>query len=169
MSASPNNVWKQWVWPSLDLAARWYLGAIFIFAAVGKIADPYSFAVSIASYQIIPNALVNLMAIILPWFEIVVGALLVLGIQSRAQALAINGMMVMFTAAIIMALSKDLQMQCGCFASEEAAADISIMTVWRDLAWLAIGVFIYVANASKFGVDGLWQRWQNKKWEGIDE
>lgn len=154
-----------WVLPALDFAARWYLGGVFIYAAIGKIADPYSFAVTIASYQMLPNSMINLMALVLPWFEVVTGVLLVAGVQSRVQALAINGMLVMFTAAIIWALSKDLKMQCGCFASEEAAADISIMTVWRDLGWLAIGAFIYVADASRFGVDGLWQHWQNRKWE----
>jgi putative oxidoreductase len=156
----------KYVLPPLDLLARFYLGGIFIYAAWGKILDPYSFALSIATYQMLPTNVVNLMAIALPWLEMVTGVLLVVGTLTRPSVLLINGMMVVFIYAIWSAVSRGLDMgSCGCFASEAAAEEISMATVWRDVWWLVIGVFILVVNDdNRWGLTRLWQWNQDKKW-----
>jgi len=154
---------RRLVVPSLDLGARVYLGSVFIMAAWGKIADPYEFAVSIATYQMLPDSLVNPMAILLPWVELIAGVLLIAGLWTRAQAMLINAMLVMFLVAIVWALAHDLKMQCGCFASEEAEADISWATVARDGAWLGLGVFVYFANRGRFALETLCTWWQNRR------
>jgi uncharacterized membrane protein YphA (DoxX/SURF4 family) len=143
-----------------------YLGGVFVLAAWGKILDPYSFSISIATYQMVPESAVNLMAIGLPWLELVAGVALIAGFWPRTQALLVNAMLVMFILAIWWALAHDLKMQCGCFASKEAEADISGMTVIRDLFWLGLGTFIYVADASRFGIDGLLQALRPKSVRG---
>jgi len=146
----------KWAVPAIDFAARIYLGVIFIYAAWGKILDPYSFAVAIATYQMTPQSLINLMAIILPWLELVTGILLIVGFQTRVQAILINGMMVMFIIAIAYAVYRGLDMgTCGCFASEEAAEEISMSTVWRDVRWLLIGMFVFFVKEPRWGLDGL--------------
>ncbi len=155
--------WKTNLLNFLDLAARVYLGGVFILAAWGKILDPYNFAISIATYQMMPDQVINIMAIVMPWLEVVAGVLLIVGLQTRAQTLLINGMLVMFIIAIIWALAHDLQMQCGCFASEEAEADMSILTVFRDVAWLAIGLFIWVLKPQvRWRLDALIDRIRNR-------
>lgn len=152
--------------PPLDLIARFYLGGIFIYAAWGKILDPYAFALSIATYQMLPTHVINLMAIALPWLELVAGVLLVVGTLTRPAVLLVNGMMVVFIYAIYSAVTRGLDLgSCGCFASEEAAAEISMGTVWRDVWWLAIGIFIQlVKEQSRWGLDRLWQWRQELKW-----
>jgi len=154
------------VLPPLDLIARFYLGGIFIYAAWDKIIDPYSFALSIATYQMLPTNVVNLMAITLPWLELATGVLLVVGTLTRPAVLLVNGMMVMFIYAIWSAVSRGLDMgSCGCFASEAAAEEISMGTVWRDVWWLVIGIFILVVNEpNRWGLAGFWQRKQDRKW-----
>ncbi|MBM4355040.1 MAG: DoxX family membrane protein [Deltaproteobacteria bacterium] len=150
---------RRWGIPSLDLAARIYLGGVFLFAAWGKVLDPYSFAVNIATYQVLPLELVNLAALILPWVELAVGGLLILGVFTRAQALLVNGMLLVFIAAIASALYRELDLgTCGCFASEEAAEDLSMSTVWRDVAWLAIGAGIFIVpERLRWGVERWWK------------
>jgi len=156
--------WKTNVLNFLDLAARVYLGGVFILAAWGKILDPYNFAISIATYQMMPDQVINVMAIVMPWLELFVGVMLIIGFRTRAQTLLINGMLVMFIIAIIWALAHDLQMQCGCFASEEAEADMSILTVFRDVAWLAIGLFVWVVKTpSLWRLDTLIDRMMLKR------
>jgi putative oxidoreductase len=152
--------------PPLDLLARFYLGGIFVYAAWGKVLDPYSFALSIATYQMVPTSVINLMAIALPWLELATGVLLVLGTLTRPSVILINGMMVVFIYAIYSAVDRGLDLgSCGCFASEEAAAEISMATVWRDVAWLLIGIFIFfVPERSRWGLTRLWQWRQEKKW-----
>jgi putative oxidoreductase len=110
----------------------------------------------VATYQILPLYLVNIMAIILPWVELTTGALIVIGWRTRASALLITGMMFMFLVAIIIALAKGLDMSCGCFASQAMEDDpISILTVLRDSGWLAIPVYVLIFDRSSIGLDGL--------------
>jgi putative oxidoreductase len=143
----------------LALAARWYLGPLFMLAAWHKIAEPGAFALDIATYQIVPLGLINLMAIVLPWLELVTGAMLVVGLRTRAAALAIAGMMTMFTVAIAIAVSKGLEMSCGCFASQGAAEDpISWRTIVRDSAWLALALYVLLLDRRPLGLDRLWPR-----------
>jgi putative oxidoreductase len=98
------------------------------------------------------------MAILLPWIEIVTGITLIAGFWTRASALCILGMMAMFTAAIAIALARDLHMSCGCFASAEAEDDISALTILRDLLWTSGAVYVLAVDDGRFGVDGLVRR-----------
>ncbi len=139
----------------LCLAARLYLGTIFLAACVHKIIHPEMFAVDIATYQILPLSLVNLTAVILPWIELGAGVLLIVGYRTRAAALLIAGMMFLFTLAIVIALQKGLDMSCGCFASQGAEQDpISIRTVFRDLGWLALSLYVLIVDVKPIGFDG---------------
>ncbi len=150
--------WRGHAW--LAVPARLYLGYVFIAACIHKIAHPGSFALDIATYDILPLSLLNLMAITLPWIELAAGVMLVAGFRVRGAALAVTGMMAMFIVAIIVALAKGLDMSCGCFASQAAAEEdpISWMTVLRDTGWLALGLYIAFFDRSAIGVDRLLER-----------
>jgi putative oxidoreductase len=141
----------------LALAARVYLGGIFLLACWHKLLDPGAFALDIATYQIVPLGLVNLMAIVLPWVELAAGALLVVGFRTRAAALLIAAMMAMFTVAIAIALGKGLDMSCGCFASQGATEDpISYRTILRDAGWLLLALYVLFLDRKPLGIDRVW-------------
>ncbi len=136
------------------LPVRWYLGIVFIAACYHKIVSPADFAVDIATYQILPTVFINPMAIIMPWIELVAGLMIILSFRTRAAALLIAGMMFMFTVAVAIAVSKGLDMSCGCFASQGAVDDpISWKTVLRDLGWLAMAVYVFVFDRRPLGLD----------------
>jgi len=138
----------------LALAARLYLGTIFLVACTHKIADPGAFAIDIATYQILPLGVVNLMAIVLPWVELLAGFMLLAGLRTRAAALLVAGMMAMFTVAIAIAVSKGLDMSCGCFASQGSAEDpISWRTIARDMSWLCLALYVLVVDRLPIGID----------------
>lgn len=138
----------------LAVPARWYLGVLFIGACLHKIAEPSSFALDIATYDILPLALVNVMAVTLPWIELGAGGMLLAGWRVRAAALLVAGMMVVFIAALAVALSRGLDMSCGCFASQGAEEDpISRLTVLRDLAWLGLSLWVVVFDRGLVGLD----------------
>jgi putative oxidoreductase len=121
-----------------------------------KLLDPAAFALDIATYQILPLGLVNLMAIVLPWMELAAGVMLLVGFRSRAGALLVAAMMLMFTVAISIAVSKGLEMSCGCFASQGAAEDpISWRTILRDLGWLALALYVFLLDRNPIGLDRL--------------
>lgn len=138
----------------LALLARIYLAYVFLLACYHKILDPGAFAVDVATYQILPLSLINLMAIILPWVELAAGVLLLLAFRTRAAALLVSGMMLMFTVAIAIALNKGLDMSCGCFASQGAVEDpISWRTIVRDLSWMALALYLVFFDHNPIGLD----------------
>lgn len=138
----------------LALLARLYLACIFLLACYHKILDPGAFAIDVATYQFLPLSLINPMAIILPWIELVAGGLLLIAFRTRAAALLISGMMLMFTIAIGIALAKGLDMSCGCFASQGAVDDpISWRTVGRDLSWMVLALYIVFLDHNPIGLD----------------
>ena len=149
--------WRGHAW--LALMARLYLGLIFVTASWHKLIEPGAFAIDIATYQILPLALVNFMAIVLPWVEMAAGLMLIAGFRTRAAALLVGGMMLMFTVAIAVAVGKGLDMSCGCFASQGAAEDpISWRTILRDAGWLGLAVYVLLLDRAPLGLDRFWPR-----------
>jgi len=156
--------WPGHVW--LALPVRWYLAYVFLYACLHKIAHPGSFALDVATYGVLPLFLVNPMALTLPWVELGAGVMLVLGFRARAAGLMVFGMMVMFIAAVSIALYNGLDMSCGCFASQGAQDEdpISHLTLLRDLAWLVLATYVFLFDRTPLGVDrALAQRNQRAK------
>ena len=93
---------------------RIYLALVFILSGLEKINDLSGFAQSIENYKILPIAFVNIAAIIIPWIEVIAGALLLLGINIKENSLIILILLIIFTSALIIALAKGLNINCGC-------------------------------------------------------
>jgi uncharacterized membrane protein YphA (DoxX/SURF4 family) len=138
--------WSGWLkalmtHPVLGLVLRVYVGGVFIYASMYKIIYPGEFAETIAGYQLVPFWAVNLMALVMPWAELVSGVLMVLGVRTRSAAAMIGGMLVVFSLAILVTLLRDLPIGCGCFTSVEEP--LGWGTLMRDLIWLAMTLQVY--------------------------
>lgn len=96
---------------------RLAVGGSFVLAAGLKIVDPAKFAVDVGNYRLVPHELNNLVAIIVPWVEMVAGLAVIFGIWLRAAALVITGLTTMFFFVILSALARGLNMECGCFGT----------------------------------------------------
>ena len=148
-------------WPGhlpLVTLARLYIGGVFVVASWHKIASPHAFALDVATYDILPLWLVNLTALVLPWLELLAGAMLVLGLRARAGALLTSGMMVVFLVALTVALARGLDVSCGCFASQSTGDPISWRTLGRDAAWLALSLYVLTLDRRSWGIDWLLDR-----------
>jgi uncharacterized membrane protein YphA (DoxX/SURF4 family) len=122
--------------------ARFFLGGIFIYASYDKILNPEAFAKIVFNYQILPNNLVNLIAIILPWLEVIVGFCLIIGWWIPGAVVIVNLLMIVFISALMFNLSRGLDVHCGCFsidASETAATWLSFL---RDIFFLVVSFFL---------------------------
>lgn len=146
---------------ALSVPVRLYLGVVFIEASIYKIQEPYEFALGVATYQILPLGMVNLVALLLPWIEIVTGVFLIVGFWTKENAFLILGMMILFIITLSIALSSGHEMTCGCFASQEAVDDIGFHTLFRDIFWVLLALFTLVFDNGRFGVDGLLRRRTN--------
>jgi putative oxidoreductase len=128
--------------PYLSLLFRWFLGTIFVYAGLVKIADPLGFALALYNYHILPAWMINPLAICLPWVEVMAGAGLIAGIMISGGALVVTGMLAIFAVAIGISLIRGLDIACGCFSTSASAEPITWLYVVRDLLLLGMGVHI---------------------------
>ncbi|HEX2831778.1 MAG TPA: MauE/DoxX family redox-associated membrane protein [Thermoanaerobaculia bacterium] len=128
--------------PWLTVRVQIALGAIFIVAALPKIADPPSFAHMIYNYRILRGDLINVSSLVMPWVEIVCGLLLILGVWVKPARWLIAAMLVVFIIAISINLARGNAIDCGCFDVSAAGKTYEerIQDMWfviiRDLGML---------------------------------
>jgi uncharacterized membrane protein YphA (DoxX/SURF4 family) len=104
--------------PLLSIAFRLILGAVFVYAGVQKVFVPDEFSISVQNYMLLPVTLTNLVAIILPWLEIYCGVFLLAGIFVQGSALLVSLMNIVFIFALLSAIIRGLDINCGCFGSD---------------------------------------------------
>lgn len=132
----------------LLIAFRIFFGFIFIFAAVTKIADPAGFSQSIFNYRLIPDFLINFLAIAIPWIELVAGILLVFGISVKENSAILSGLLVIFILAITISLFRGLNIDCGCFGTVEGSK-VGLLKILENVGLLILGL-ILIKFDSKF-------------------
>ena len=91
------------------------IGALFIYAGAVKIIDPVEFARDIDNYKMVPWRLSVLVALYLPWLEILCGLGLVTRVLYRGSVFIVTGLMTLFIVASIVAKARGLDVSCGCF------------------------------------------------------
>jgi uncharacterized membrane protein YphA (DoxX/SURF4 family) len=130
-----------------ELAARWILGVTFIYASYNKILFPADFAKIIYGYDLFPQALINLIAISLPFLELAVALALICGIYPRSAVLIVNALLVAFIILLSINLIRGHEFNCGCFALENSDNQVSsLSTVLRDFFYLALGIQVFLYN-----------------------
>ena len=135
------------------LLARLILGGVFILASLDKISNPGDFAAAIGNYHILPFGIENLLALILPWLELLTGIFIITGIMVDGAAIMIILMNMMFIIAISQALARGISIECGCFSVSEVAGEgdkIGIVTVIRDIGYLILGFLIFYRQKYQF-------------------
>jgi len=128
----------------LFVILRLVLGGIFILAGVPKILHPAAFAEALYNYQILPNIFVNIVAIVMPWVEVVVGGLLVAGVWMEGAILIYNFLVIAFSCALAFNLSRGLDINCGCF-SPTGGDVINMGTILRDVLILCLSLYLFYA------------------------
>ena len=126
----------------IGLVARFVLGCVFIYASLDKIRHPELFAEAVYNYQLSPEVAVNLVALWLPWVELLSGGLLVLGVWVRGSSLILSGLMVVFLASLGINLARGLDIHCGCFTTQ-GSDPLTIFTLLRDSLFLLLALFLF--------------------------
>jgi uncharacterized membrane protein YphA (DoxX/SURF4 family) len=127
--------------PSIALVARMILGCIFVYASLDKLRHPDIFAEALYNYLLLPDAAINMVAIWLPWLELLSGGLLILGLWVRGSILVLSGLMVVFLAALGINLARGLDIHCGCFVTE-STDPMTVFTVFRDALFLLLALYL---------------------------
>lgn len=136
--------WKKGLTTTLFIIVRIALGTAFVYASWDKILHPAQFAQAVANYQLLPQILVNPVAWILPWLELVCGVCLLIGWSRRGSALIISILMLVFITALAISLVRGLDIQCGCFSLTTQTSMPLYLDILRDVLLLAMAIAILV-------------------------
>jgi uncharacterized membrane protein YphA (DoxX/SURF4 family) len=138
-------------WPStLLVLGRVALGLIFLYAAYAKLHFDgawhlrdyhFLFAMAIDSYKMLPISAVQLMARVLPWFELALGGLLIAGVAVRWIGSITSGLLLVFIGAMTRAKILGLEINCGCFGNNEK---LGTATLIRDSSLLVLALAVTV-------------------------
>jgi len=132
---------------------QFVLAAFFVLAGIAKIADPPGFAHEIHNYGLVPGKLVNSMALILPWLEVITGVGLFLGIARRSAARLLGILLIVFIVALGINLARKKPVDCGCFGTAkvqktdaERLKDMKLV-ILRDVGLLLLaGQILYATK-----------------------
>jgi putative oxidoreductase len=118
------------------LVLRVILAGVFIYAGYVKLRDPWQlFAASIASYEIVPMKVGEIIAKTFPWFEIALGVGLLIGRRLLPTAAVLTALvLVFFNVMLWRAFLQGKEIDCGCFGPGEA---LTWKTLVRDGSMLA--------------------------------
>jgi uncharacterized membrane protein YphA (DoxX/SURF4 family) len=122
---------------ALVLVLRLIVAAVFLAAALPKIGDPRSFATDIDNYRLLPDGLIGPFAVGVPLLEAVIGLALLTGVHARGAAVLASGMLVVFAIAMVQAIGRGIDLDCGCFGH----------VVETRVSWLTVGRNVLLALA----------------------
>jgi uncharacterized membrane protein YphA (DoxX/SURF4 family) len=135
--------------PVLHRVLALVVGGVFVYASIEKIQDPRAFAKIIYHYQVIgPSAALgfvpaNLLAVVLPWLELLAGLALVTGAWRREGAVLAALMLAAFVVAVGSTLYRGIDIaNCGCFALDDSGRAAGWKLIVGDLALLAASLVV---------------------------
>jgi uncharacterized membrane protein YphA (DoxX/SURF4 family) len=147
--------------PFVTLLGRLLLGGVLLVAGGLKVTKPTDSANAVAAYKLLPTNVAHLFGYALPWLEVALAVLLIVGILIRPAALIGGFIMVVFTAAIASAWARGLLIDCGCFGGggeldPSLAAQVHrtyFIEIMRDLGLALTALYLYFFPYGKLSIE----------------
>lgn len=127
--------------------ARLGLAAVWLVSGILKAVDPDQTYIAVKAYDVLPVAAVDVVAALLPWFEIALGVLLVVGAGIRVVAVLSAALLLVFMAGVVQAWARGLLIDCGCFGGGGAVQPGQTAyaeELLRDTGFLALAAWLIV-------------------------
>jgi uncharacterized membrane protein YphA (DoxX/SURF4 family) len=143
-----------WVATVIRLLLAW----VFFTSGWPKFVDSAGTIRSVRAFQLVPEVFVPAFGYALPVVELLLGALLLVGLLTRVSAAVTAVLMVMFLFGIAMAWGRGLSIDCGCFGSGDVVKDAVagyIRDILRDLGFLVLAALLWLRPRSALSLDGL--------------
>lgn len=143
----------------LDLvgtALRLLLGGVLLVAGALKVTNLGQSALAVRAYQLLPYDVAGYVGYALPVLEIGIGLLLVLGLFTRAAAVAGSVLMLAFVVGIASAWARGLSIDCGCFGGGGTIGQEQTAYPWeltRDVGLLLAGVWLVRRPHTAYALD----------------
>jgi uncharacterized membrane protein YphA (DoxX/SURF4 family) len=138
--------------------ARLLVGGVWLVAGAIKVPNGAESVRAVRAYRILPEAVVPTVGHALPTVEIVIGALLLVGLFTRPMAALSALFFLAFIVGISSAWSRGLEINCGCFGNGGVPADPQrqyAVDIARDIGLLLCSVWLVVWPRTKLALDNL--------------
>ena len=142
--------------PWLTLLSRLILGVVLLVAGGLKIGNLPKSAMAVRAYELLPVSLANFLGYTLPWIEIGLGLLLIVGVTVKISGALGTLTMLAFIIAIAQAWARGLSIDCGCFGGGGAIdpEDTKYLSeIIRDIGLMALGIFLYFYPKGRFALE----------------
>ena len=142
--------------PWIGLFARLILGGVLFIAGYLKVSAPDKSQMAVRAYEMLPISVANALGLILPFAEVAIGALLVLGTLTKYMAALGGFTMIIFIVAISQAWARGLNIDCGCFGGGGAVAPGEtkyLQEILRDTGLALLAGYLIRYPVTKFAVD----------------
>jgi len=141
-------------WRQPYVLARLALGGVFVLASLDKIIHPQAFAEMIYNYQLLPGRAINLTAVVLPWLELILGLLLIIGRAMPGAVGLANLLLAAFFGALMFNLARGLNVHCGCFSTKPTGDPATWWYVIRDTGFLILGGYLLLKTSAGQRISG---------------
>lgn len=128
--------------------SRFCLALVLLLAALPKLRQPYAFFDSVFGYQIVSPHVALLVAMVVPWSELLVAACLLLGLAQRGACVVGALLGGVFVTANVWAVWHGLAGNCGCFGYDPTAPAVNAATVALSFGVFSLGVIGLVAPSA---------------------
>lgn len=129
---------------------------MFAIASLAKIGNTDAMVRAVRAYQILPEGAVRPVAYALPYLELAIAVLLLLGIGTRFIAAVAAVMLLLFIGSVTSAGLRGLKIDCGCFGGGGAVTHTQyLQEILRDIGFLLLAAWLIVFPLSRLSLDSV--------------
>ncbi len=151
---------RHWSWdgaqPWTSTAARLLLAAVLGVAGLLKLPDPAQSVRAVRAYDLLPEGVVQAVGYGLPFLEVALAVLLLIGLATRLAAVGAATLMVVFLMGVGSAAARGLTIDCGCFGGGGLVAPTETRytsELVRDTALLGLALLLVGWPHSRLALD----------------
>lgn len=141
----------------IGLLARLGLAAVWLVSGAVKVSDLNQTYLAVQAYDLLPAGMVSLVSGALPFLELALGLLLLVGLGTRLVAVVSVVVLVAFVGAVAQSWARGLTIDCGCFGGGGQVAPGETrypQEIARDIGFLALAVWLVVRPRGFASLDG---------------
>ena len=136
--------------------ARLGLAAVWLVSGALKAVDPDQTFVAVRAYDVLPSIGVEVVAAVLPYVELALGLLLLVGVGTRIVAVMALLLLLVFVAGVSQAWARGLSIDCGCVGGGGAVDPghtAYVQEILRDTGFLVLAGWLILRPRTLFSID----------------
>jgi len=132
------------------------LAAVWLISGGIKVSDPNQTYIAVQAYDLLPAGMVSAVAAAVPFLELALGVLLLIGLGTRLVAVLSAVVLLAFIGAVAQSWARGLSISCGCFGGGgqiSAGQTEYPQEIARDMGFLVLAGWLMVRPRSWLSVD----------------